>query len=359
MLAQLAAVSRDIQRTLMADDFTAGILPEPLKDGVLAYPSRGGKGLRPALLLWCCGVFDANLDRALRVAAAVEIYHIWTLVHDDIIDNDDLRRGEPSVHELVRRSALNDNGTMPAETAKELGVNFAILAGDIQQGWSNQLILSGVDDGLPGDVAITILRRLNGVVNPGLISGEALDVAFEQLPFAAISSTDILGMLTLKTGLLLRFAAESGAMIGLGVDDPGNSTVRRLGDMAEKAGVAFQIRDDLIGMFGDEGQLGKPVGSDLEQGKRTLLIISALERLEGTDRAFLQAQIGKAGIADDDFRRVQRLLRECGVVADLETRIDTMIGEAAAAIGELPDNDYRTLLEQWLRFVADWTRYEE
>ena len=180
-----APVKGFIEKSPLVDSVT----PECLRDAVRAYPSLGGKMLRPALLQATCGLFDdAQMTKSLPVAAAVEVFHDWTLVHDDVIDNDDLRRGQPSTHCRVAAGVSNQS----RERAREFGIHMAILAGDVQQQWSNHLILSApVGDA----VKLAILNRLNGFIGPQLISGEAEDVEFELLPFEDISPTRMESML--------------------------------------------------------------------------------------------------------------------------------------------------------------------
>jgi geranylgeranyl diphosphate synthase, type I len=312
---------------------------------VLAYPLRGGKMLRPALVLWSCGVFGGEPRLALPVAAAVEVFHNWTLVHDDIIDQDDFRRGAPSVHRLI--SDLVKDRT---DRADEFGVAIAILAGDVQQAWSNRLVLGAVD--VPAPIRLSLLSRLNNYVNPRLISGEALDVEFELRPFADITPDELTTMLRNKTALLLRFSAESGAMIGLRTDDPEEPRVKRLGHLAEAAGLAFQLRDDVLGMFADEKKLGKPVGSDLRRGKRTFLFALGLHRMSDKDRAQFLQYLGNPSLTAVDCAQAGKMLRDCGALAETEKLAQTCLESALVELEELPKNRYHDLLEQWVRFVA-------
>ena len=349
MHAQLEAIRAEIKELLRHDPFRQLLAPEYLRRAVFAYPDRGGKMLRPALLLGSCGVFKQNTRPALPVAAAVEIFHIWTLVHDDIIDDDDCRRGGPSVHCLVR-DLLQDPG---GPVAARFGVNLAILAGDVQQAWSNRLILNATE--VPAEIRLSLLERLNGLVNPLLISGEAMDVEFELRPFAAISPGEMETMLRRKTAVLLRFAAESGAMIGLNTGDCEEPRVKLLGDFAEAAGLAFQLRDDVLGMFGDEAELGKPVGSDLRQGKRNYLFTVARKRLSGKELAVFEETHGNPQLTGEQCRAVAEMLRDCGALAATEAKAAEYLETALARLAELPANDYTGLVRDWAMFVCHRT----
>ncbi len=345
MKDQLAEIAKQVSQFLSEDSFTDQLLPECLRRAVLAYPQRGGKMLRPALVMWSCSVFDDDCARALPIAVAVELFHTWTLVHDDIIDGDDRRRGGPSVHRLVR------DLVSPHPQASEFGIHQAILAGDVQQAWCNQLILTA--DEISSDIRLALAQRVNGMVTPLLISGEAMDVEFELRPFAGISPDEMENMLRWKTALLLRFAAESGAMIGLKSADPSHAHVSALGDFAESAGLAFQLRDDVLGMFGDEEKLGKPVGSDLKAGKRTYLFAKGLELMAAGDHDRLHRMLGVPGLGAEDISTAATMLRDCGALDAVETMIRDYHQAAMTKLQTLPPGTHRDLLASWADFAAN------
>ncbi len=347
----LADVATQIRDLLLTDPFTLEVVPDYLREAVLAYPGRGGKMLRPALVLWSCGACRGKPELARHAAAAVEIFHTWTLVHDDIIDCDESRRGKPAVHVLVRDLAARRFASATPDACRKFGTDMAILAGDIQQAWANRLLLRCRQDGVPAGTLLTLLEKLNGELNPGLIGGEAQDVEFELRPFAGISSGEMLEMLRRKTALLLRFCAEAGALIATG--DPAHPHVAQLGDFAEKCGLAFQLRDDVLGMYADPDALGKPVGSDLRQAKRTLLFAVALERLEGAPRErFLRAH-GNPELQPLDVARVGDDLRDCGAVDWIEDMALALVNEARTKLEALPDTPWRALLMLWANFMLD------
>jgi geranylgeranyl diphosphate synthase, type I len=342
---ELAAVAADVQAILTSDELVAG-LPEFLAIGVRAYPERGGKALRPALTAWTCGLLGGDPKSVMRIAAAIELFHTWTLVHDDIIDQDATRRGQPSVHALIDNWSCEHRKPIAADDAAHFGASMSILAGDIQQAWSSALVLDSVKDGVSPEVAIAIAQRLHQVVTPGLIAGEAWDVEFELRPPDAVSADEIMDMMAAKTGLLLRFAAEAGAMVALNCADSADPRIAVIADAVAAAGLAFQLHDDLLGMFADEADLGKPIGSDLRQGKRTLLFARALE---SNDK--LLAYIGR-DVSDAEFAEVCCELRNCGAVAAIEAEAAELLASAESALGDLPENAYRDLLRDWIHYVA-------
>lgn len=145
---------------------------------VRLYPLRGGKRLRPALTLWSCGAVGGDPVRALNAAAAVEIYHNWTLVHDDIIDCDELRRGKPTCHVELRKVGTG-LFQLNADRARKYGEDFAILAGDLQQSWAMDVLIRSTDRGVSPETTLAMARRMESFLGRELISGEALDVEFE------------------------------------------------------------------------------------------------------------------------------------------------------------------------------------
>jgi len=155
---ELAAVASVIDELLENDDYPNIVQPEYLREAVRAYPCQGGKRLRPALLIWSCGLFGGNVEQAYNAAAAVEIYHNWTLVHDDIIDNDKVRRGAPTSHCFLRDEGAGRFG-LKRDEAEKFGRDFAILAGDIQQGWAVNMLLKSIQTGVDPRHAIASRRR--------------------------------------------------------------------------------------------------------------------------------------------------------------------------------------------------------
>jgi len=344
----LAAINSRVDEGLRTDAFSAAINPAWLRDAVLAYPRRGGKRLRPALALWCCGLAGGDPERAWPAALAVELYHNWTLIHDDIIDGDATRRGLPSCHILLEQAAAAQLPTMSGARRERFGRDQAILAGDILHGWSVAVLAR-----LPGEIGQALVGRLASRITPLLISGEAQDVEYAYR--TAVRPAEIWRMMFRKTGVLLQFAAEAGGMIGAGTADPLHPAPRRLGRMARQAGIAFQLRDDWLGLFGDEAVLGKPAGSDLREGKQTLLFTTALAGLEAPARRRLLQLSGRPDLSADELEEGRALVRHSRAEAVLRRREERLIQAARAALLTFPDTPWRRLLADWLRFVCERT----
>jgi geranylgeranyl diphosphate synthase type I len=315
------------------------------------YIAGGGKRLRPAILLWSCGAVGGDLENAIPAAAAVEVFHTWTLVHDDIIDRDDRRRGNESVHVRFQRLSKRSYRLLDDE-ALHYGTSVAILAGDVQHGWNVSLLTELTrEKGLPAELTLRLIRELSDKTINGLIEGELLDLQFTRLPAGQPSPDQIVDMLRKKTGELYRFCAWAGALIGLGANVPDHPHVNALASFAEKCGLAFQMQDDILGVIGDPGVTGKPVGNDIREGKRTLVVHHAWERADSEQRQLFSRVLGNADASDEDIDRVTHLLHDLGAVQHVQRLAQDKIQSALPALDSLPSSRYRDLLASWADFI--------
>lgn len=348
---ELQKVAELIDGIIRNDDFPSTIRPEFLKDAVRDYPLRKGKRLRPAILLWSCGLLGGNPETAKFAAAAAEIYHNWTLVHDDIIDNDNFRRGLPSIHRKIADMA-KEKYSQKLQDAFITGKNFAILVGDIQQGWAVNMLLKSIELGLDSELVVFLSRRLQELVNRELISGEALDVESALKNWSEISLEAIEEMLYKKTGALLRFCAECGALIALGsVKSANDIRVKKLSEFAAQTGLAFQLRDDWLGIFGNEKELGKPLASDLSESKPTLLLLKTCELCSREDKKFLQKSLGEKIYSSKQLDKIKKIVSNSGAEKFILDKAETLINNARNILLEMPDNKYRKLLLELNAFL--------
>jgi geranylgeranyl diphosphate synthase type I len=325
--------------------------PEALGQAVYSYISRPAKRLRPGILLFCCGAVGGREEQALYAATAVEVYHTWTLVHDDVIDNDRKRRGEPTVHEEFRIKALNWGYSEQAAT--ELGRNVAILTGDLQHAWSIRLLLDSLETGVAPKVILDLTQRFESEVTTGLVEGEALDVLFAQRKITALTENEIIRMLELKTGVLYEFAGIAGASIGLGQTAAENDLIRSIGRFSRRCGIAFQLQDDVLGIIGDEKLLGKPVGSDIREGKRTIIVLHAYEQAGAAERRLLEKRLGDPAISDQDLQKIKEILIEYNGIEYTRSLAESIITDAIRELDPLPNSRYKDLLLTWARYIVD------
>lgn len=267
----------------------------------------GGKRIRGTIVVLACEAVGGTSHRALDAAAAVEVMHNFTLVHDDIMDHAETRRGRPSVH-------------------ARWNLNTALLVGDVLLGLSYHSISRSTTD-----PQITVLLT-RGVLE--VCEGQALDLEFEQR--TDVTLRDYFRMIGKKTARLISLSAELGARIGGGSP----RAVRSLRTYGLHLGRAFQIQDDLLDVVADQKQFGKTIGGDIVERKKTFLLLTALQRAQGKDRLTLKRLLrGGAQRGRTDRRIVDTvtdIYRRYGVLDTARTRIATESARAVAALDGLP-----------------------
>ena len=350
---ELALVNDVVTRIIAEDPFPESVQPSCLASAVRSYPVRGGKRLRPALLLWADGALGGDPDQAIFAGCAVELFHNWTLVHDDIIDEDDLRRGKPTTHVEIASYAEEAYGK-PKELTHKFGRDMAILCGDIQQAWAMNMLLRSREKGVEASLLADLLVRFQKVNNL-LISGEALDVEFPMRDLGEITKEEVKRMILGKTSCLLKFAVQCGGAIALGSADFGEERLAALGNFAEELGIAFQLRDDYLGIFGDEETFGKPIGSDFQEGKPTLLYLDAMSLLPETGKKRLKELTGLPRYSPGAIDEIRTLLKESGAESKCLQEIAHLTEKAHSRLMTLPENKYKKLLEDLLSYLLERT----
>ena len=358
LVPYLKAVDGRILEYLRSSDLVKRLEPADIEEGVLSYIQRPGKRMRPALLLMACGSVggEEREARAVPAAAGVELFHTWTLVHDDLIDNDNVRRGQPTVHEAMTQRARAACGFDDA-LAREYGRDIAILSGDIQHGWSVTCFLDcALRMGVDPLVIVQVVKYLQSYVVPELVRGEVLDIQSGMKKGRDVSGIDeekIINMLRLKTGVLYEFAAMAGTLIGkntTAMDDPQVQAIRHF---ASNCGIAFQLQDDVLGVTGDENTLGKPVGSDIREGKMTVAVYHALSHANGKEKERILSVLGNRAASRDAIAEVTALLEELGGVDRCRALARGYLDKALPYLDALEESGYRRLLVQWADFMID------
>jgi geranylgeranyl diphosphate synthase type I len=353
LLAEVGQRADLVRAYLLDEQYRPEFAHPHLQDAIYSYVKAGGKALRPAVLMFCCGAVGGDEAIAIPAGAAVELYHTWTLVHDDIIDRDDLRRGGPTVHAEFRDRARDELG-FDAAKAAHYGLSIAILAGDIQQGWCTSLLTNLTrENGLPADLSLGLLHDLFTRVQHTLVDGEALDILYAETPVEQLSAEKVIDMLWKKTGVLYDFAGRAGAAIGLQQPDITHPDVERIAAYTGRCGTAFQIQDDILGVVGDAKMLGKPVGADIREGKRTLVVLGALPNMSAGDRDFTLSVLGNDDASEDDIRGVTGLLRKAGGIDFAQKTAREYVQSALEGLDELPDSRDKDLLVTWGRYLIE------
>lgn len=251
--AIVASVEEEIARLPL------GTTPASLYDPIRYIMKLGGKRLRPLLTILSYGVYRDDPRKIIRYAAAVEAFHNFTLMHDDIMDKAALRRGKPTVHE-------------------KYNANTAILSGDVMLVKVYDMFLS-----LPNDKLKEILSLFNKTASE-VCEGQQMDMDFETVK--KVSEKQYLEMIRLKTAVLLGFSLELGAVLA----DASKKDRKALYEFGVNIGIGFQLMDDLLDVYADQKKFGKTVGGDIVSNKKTYLLIKAMERKSGELNKWLSAK---------------------------------------------------------------------
>lgn len=347
---------KDILEYIKKSDVQKHIKPKHIYDAVTTYIYRRAKRLRPSVLIMACGCLGGEERLALPSAAGVELFHTWTLVHDDLIDNDKLRRGEPTVHRLmenVGKSELNLNDYL----AKKYGRDVAILTGDMQHAWAVTFFIeTATKVGVNPYIVLEIIKQLESVVIANLIFGETIDVQlgmYSAIEGFNFSEDDIVNMLYLKTGVLYEFAGLAGAMIGKGTSNIDDDEVNAVREFASNCGTAFQLQDDILGVVGDEELLGKPVGSDIREGKKTTIVYEALKNANEQQKNDIYHILGKKNASGNDILRITNLFVELNGISHTKFLAETYIQKAIPYLDNIPSSKYKDLLLQWADYMIN------
>ena len=272
--------------TQLVSDFTEYFAVEhfPAEPASLYKPGQyflniGGKRIRPILCLMGNELFDTITPDAYHVATAIELFHNFTLIHDDIMDKAPLRRGMETVH-------------------TKFGENTALLAGDV-------MLIKAYDHINKISKHIHKILHLFNKTASQVCEGQQLDMDFEKMD--AVSLTDYLKMIELKTSVLIASSLEMGAVLG----GAGEGNSRHLYEFGRNLGIAFQVQDDYLDAFGDPEKFGKQVGGDIVANKKTFLMIHALE-VAPEDQKMRLLQLLE-NYADDKVEQVLSIFKNCGV----------------------------------------------
>jgi geranylgeranyl diphosphate synthase, type I len=325
--ADLPRIRRRVGRVL--EDFVGGqraalcgIGPDMLAwSDAIGDLLAGGKRLRAAFCYWGWRAAGGD-DRAeiYGAAAALELLHASALVHDDVMDASDTRRGQPSVH---RRFAARHAAGGWRGSAEAFGTATAILIGDLLLAWADQLFHAS---GLPPGA----LRRGQPVLDAmraEVISGQYLDLLGQFDGDGTVESA--LRVVRYKSA---KYTVERPLHLGVALAGPDGPVREAFTRYGIPLGVAFQLRDDVLGVFGDPEQTGKPAGDDLREGKRTVLVALARERSSPAQRGLLDRRLGDRLLGDTGVREVRSVLTDTGALAECEQMIGSSVAEALAAL---------------------------
>lgn len=297
---------------------------EKLRKAIRHYPEAGGKRLRPVMAMTVAEAVGRKGQDAIPFGCCLEIIHNFTLIHDDVMDEDSMRRGRPTIHVLY-------------------DVPTAIIAGDALFAVAFQVLARTPVDG-------ERLRRLLETVSETIYlvaEGQQMDIDFERSDDVTVDA--YMEMVEKKTAVLFACAAEGGAIIGGGTEDQ----IQDMYEYARLSGIGFQIWDDVLGLVADEKVLGKPVGSDIKNGKRTLIAVHALERLGAKGRkrhASTLKAFGNEKATDAQVRKVIALFEELGSIQHGKDVAFEYATKAKEKLACLPEGKEKQFLSEIVDF---------
>lgn len=330
------AITEQLREYLAARRAEAGYIGTAY-DGLIGvledFVLRGGKRLRPAFAYWgyravTAGPDDPVDEQTLLLFSALELLHACALVHDDVIDDSATRRGWPTVHmhfaELHRSRDWHGS-------AEQFGRSAAILLGDLSLVWADDIV-AAVDLSADGR------QRVGGVwsdIRTEVLGGQYLDIVAESSGAESIESA--MNVNTYKTA---SYTISRPLQLGAAAAADRPEVQRIFGDFGTDLGVAFQLRDDVLGVFGDPAVTGKPSGDDLRSGKRTVLLAEAITRAGESDPAaaeLLRTSIG-TDLTDVEVGELCAVIESVGALRAVENRIDMLTGRALSVLADAPIN---------------------
>jgi geranylgeranyl diphosphate synthase type I len=295
---------------------------ETLKKAMNHYPLAGGKRFRPILAMLMGDAVSGSGKRTIPFGCALELIHNFTLVHDDIMDNDDKRRGIQTVH-------------------KAFDMPTAIIAGDALFSLSFEVISkSDVDDKI-----LRILIHDTAATVRNIAEGQQMDMEFENR--MDVSENEYLEMIGKKTAVLFGLATKGGAMVAGGSE----VQVDKAYDYGYFLGMGFQIKDDLLGILGDEKVLGKPVGSDIRNGKKTVIALNALKTMDDDQKGRFLNVFGHENAGDEKVLEAIELLKACGAIEYAQDKARDYSSRIKKSLEVLDESIHKKNLEEFADFV--------
>lgn len=325
VIEELGNYSVDISKTI--EEELSCIVPNNLQEASIYLTKAGGKMLRPALTLITSEAVGGSRDNSLKSAAAIELIHTFSLIHDDIMDDDDMRRGKPAVHKVWDE-------------------NVAILAGDTLFSKAFEIIMnSDPEKNTPTQLSQTLATVADACVK--ICEGQAFDMSFEDR--YDVSEEEYLDMIFKKTGALIAAASKAGAIMG----GANQEVIDAMYDYGRLIGLAFQIQDDYLDLASDEETLGKPIGSDIAKGKMTIIAIKALAASEGEDNKKLLEILKDDNNSQEDIDVALDLFNKYGAIEYAKNVALENVTSAKKVLEILPDSESKQMLFDLADFVLE------
>ncbi len=288
---------------------------------LVPFMKRGGKRIRPVLTLLSCGASGGDYDSVISPAAIIELFHNFTLIHDDIEDNSQFRRGEPALH------ITN-------------GIPMALNSGDALYTLIWEQIAT-----LPMETKqLFEFQKIYASAFKRVVEGQGIEISWIHKDSYDVGEKDYLQMIGGKTAALMGLSCEAGAFVA------GGEHQKQLREYGEKLGIAFQIHDDILNVVGDFEKYKKEIGGDISEGKRTLMVVHCLENAPDTEKKTLKSIISKHTTEQEEIQQAIGILKDAGSIDYAKNYSANLVGDAKKLLEPLPDTkDCESLIK-----IADY-----
>ena len=304
---------------------------------IIEFNLRGGKRIRSVLIIMAYKSLGGKNENAIiDIAASAELMQSFLLIHDDIIDDDDLRRGGPTMHRIYAEKYKG------CDNPKKFGENMAIIAGDLLASLGNEIISKSAFD---EEKKLKLLQKFNKIIKlTGY--GEIIDILSGLK--TNVTEQDISKMHKLKTAV---YTIEGPLHMGAIAAGASDDQLKILSEYAIPLGMAFQLKDDILGLFGSEEKLGKPADSDIKEGKKTLLILKVLENANKEQKELIGNALGNKDITKTELTKVREIIKETGSLSYSENLAEKLVKKAKNAI---KTSDFETHGKDFFLEIADY-----
>lgn len=341
---------KDIAAEIRSEAYRAGSGSASLVDRIDSLLT-GGKRLRAAFAYWSWrahGGADEDRPLAIALGAGFELFQAAALLHDDVIDRSDTRRGLPSAHRSLTDLHLSQQWS---GEAAHFGISGAILAGDLVLVASGQVIGEVlIGRAATHQVGAANIHRLWGEMSSQVTTGQYLDILAECVPWGADPQADERLAREVIVAKTVLYSVQSPLKIGASLANATAEQVRKISDVGLPLGEAFQLRDDVLGIFGDPATTGKPAGDDIVVGKRTVIMAKTASRSSPREREFLRSVLSSPTTSQSDVDAVRKIVVDSGALHEVESLIKQLHTTALEALESL---DLEQRGKQMLKDLAD------
>ncbi len=306
---------------------------------IKAFTMNGGKRLRPMLIVLGHDLFSPHDDRVYRAAISMELTQTYLLIHDDIMDQSEIRRGKPSLHVAVRNQ-------MPEHVSdsRRISENIAIVAGDLADSLAHQALLEcgmNPSDVLKANMELSRIIEMTGY-------GQLIDI--DSATNDSFGQRDLLRLHILKTA---KYTIEGPLVLGAMLSGT-EEDIKPLSYYGTLLGTAFQLHDDILGLFGDEAETGKSIKSDVNEGKKTLLMLKAMEYSGEEDRRFIKKCLSSGDVSDQDFLELRKIVRDSGSYDYSRKMMESMIEKSKEYLSQVNGNqDIKDFLKWLAHYIIE------